>query len=495
MWLVLGDQLFSDFPSEIGPQTPVFMKEDLELCSRFAIHKIKIAFFLSAMRHHAEELRQIGLRVDYHKLEDSGDDIVFEKQLKNYILKNKIRKLFCYEISDRFFESRIKALCAELNVELKLFESPGFMVSRALFSEYLSSHKKPFMKTFYEAQRRRIGWLMDQNNKPLGGKFSFDADNRKPLPTGKIDIPELETFCADQIDKDVFHLVNTRFAHHIGSLDQYWIPTDRKRSKKWLKVFVQKRLHQFGEYEDAIHPSEAFLFHAAISPMVNAGLITPAEVVAEICNSGQKLNVPLNSIEGFVRQVMGWREFVFGIDQNFGQMQSEKNFWQHHRKLTPVWYTGQTGVPPLDDTIKKALKFAYTHHIERLMVVSSLMTLCEVCPKAAFAWFMEMYADSADWVMGPNVYGMGLFSDGGIFATKPYICGSNYYIKMGRYKKGDWCHGVDGLYWSFIDKHRSFYSKNPRTSVMIKTLDKMDKERKKLIFKSADELKNRITTT
>jgi deoxyribodipyrimidine photolyase-related protein len=182
-----------------------------------------------------------------------------------------------------------------------------------------------------------------------------------------------------------------------------------------------------------------------------------------------------------------------GIYQNFSEEQYEKNFWSHKRKLKKCWYDGTTGIEILDDAIKKADRLGYTHHIERLMILSNMMLLCEIEPKAVYDWFMEMHLDSSDWVMAPNVFGMGQFSDGGIFATKPYICGSNYYLKMSRYKKGDWCEIVDGLYWRFIDKHQYFYKKNPRMSVMVGTLDRMDPKRKKHIFKKADEFIEKVT--
>ena len=176
-------------------------------------------------------------------------------------------------------------------------------------------------------------------------------------------------------------------------------------------------------------------------------------------------NIPMNSLEGYVRQVIGWREFIRGIYHNFDEVQSKSNFWNHKRKLNENWYTGNTGIPPLDDAIKKANRFGYCHHIERLMIISNIMLLSQIHPQEVFKWFMEMFVDSSDWVMGPNVYGMAQFSDGGIFATKPYICGSNYLLKMSNYKKGDWCNEVDGLYWGFINNNRDFFAKNPRMSL------------------------------
>jgi deoxyribodipyrimidine photolyase-related protein len=493
-WLVLGDQLFEPSLRESQTCRLVFMKEDRELCTRFKIHKIKIAFFLSAMRHYANELKESGYQVVYQALGSKDFDRPYEEALQSFVTENKIQVLFCYEISDRFFEKRIDQLCKSLGVELKTLRSPQFLVPRENFKKYLGEVKRPFMKTFYERQRKNSGWLMDTSGKPKGGKYSFDEENRSPLPAKGVKLPVELSFKADSIDKEVLKLVEKNFSKHPGSLDHFWIPTDRSRAKELLNRFIADKLNSFGLYEDAIHPSEAFLFHSSLSPLINIGLLTPQEVIEKVVAAFEKKSAPLNSVEGFVRQIIGWREFIFGIDQNFGEEQSKANFWKHSRKLSSAWYTGETGIPPLDDSIRKVLKYSYTHHIERLMIISSLMTLAEIHPQEAYRWFMEMYADSADWVMGPNVYGMGLFSDGGIFATKPYICGSNYYVKMGRYKKGDWCDGVDGLYWSFIDRHRDFYAKNPRTNFALKTLDKMDLARKKKIFRAAESLKIKLTT-
>lgn len=201
----------------------------------------------------------------------------------------------------------------------------------------------------------------------------------------------------------------------------------------------------------------------------------------------------MNSLEGFIRQVIGWREFIRGIYQTYSEKQDATNFWGHQRKLKDCWYQGNTGIEPLDDVIHKTQKYAYAHHIERLMVVGSLMLLLQVHPHEAHHWFMEMFIDSSDWVMGPNVYGMALFSDGGIFATKPYFCGSNYYRKMGPYKGGDWQDGIDGLYWGFIDRNRPFFLKNPRMSMMVKTFDKMDPAKKKKILAAAEVLREQTT--
>ncbi len=207
----------------------------------------------------------------------------------------------------------------------------------------------------------------------------------------------------------------------------------------------------------------------------------------------KKNNIKLNSLEGYLRQIIGWREFMRGIYQKYSDDMENKNFFNQNRKMKDSWYCGTTGLPPLDHAIKNALKNGWSHHIERLMILSNIMNLCELKPKIVYKWFMEMFVDSSDWVMVPNVYGMGLFSDGGIFATKPYICGSSYFKKMMDFKKGDWCNTMDGLYWRFINRNRAFFIKNPRLSMMVRIFDKMKSERKKLILSAAEKFINRNT--
>tara|TARA_Y100001970_G_C14089168_1_gene779025 strand:- start:495 stop:1175 length:681 start_codon:yes stop_codon:yes gene_type:complete len=220
---------------------------------------------------------------------------------------------------------------------------------------------------------------------------------------------------------------------------------------------------------------------------MNIGLITPGEIINKVLKAHQKYNYPLNSLEGFIRQIIGWREFIRGIYHNYDKEENSSNFWGHKRKLKKCWYDGSTGILPVDDAIKKTLRLGYNHHIERLMVLSNFMLLCEIDPRDVYRWFMEMYVDSSEWVMGPNVYGMGQFSDGGIFATKPYISGSNYILKMSDYKKGEWCKFWDGLYWNFIYKKRNFYKKNARMGFMVSTLEKMDNSKRKNHFENAKE--------
>jgi deoxyribodipyrimidine photolyase-related protein len=249
----------------------------------------------------------------------------------------------------------------------------------------------------------------------------------------------------------------------------------------------------FGEYEDAIDPKEFSVFHSVLSPVSNLGLLTPDEVVKRTLTFAKENKTPMNSLEGFIRQVIGWREFVRGVYQNFSDKQDVSNFFKHEGKLSKVWYSAETGILPLDDSLGKTVKFGYAHHIERLMVIGCLMLLSQIHPREVHRWFMEMYVDSSDWVMGPNVYGMSQFSDGGIFATKPYICGSNYILKMSSYKKGPWCEVWDGLYWKFVSEKFQFLAKNPRLSMMVAMWGKKSKAQQKQLLQAADAFISRVT--
>jgi deoxyribodipyrimidine photolyase-related protein len=490
--LLLGNQLFDPKILEkhnVEKDSLVFMREDPELCTYYKFHKHKIIFFLSAMREYSKELQEASYKVHYEKLNENI--VSFEMALEAFIIKNKIQELTLFEIEDKFFETRVYNLLTKLKIKVRLLPSPMFITSRQRFSDYLKKSKKPFMKTFYEQQRKDFNILVDEDKKPVGGKWSFDDENRLSLAKD-INPPALPFVKPSKTITEVSDITNKYFSGHPGSSTTFALPTERAGARKWLDVFLKERLESFGPYEDAINPRSEFVFHSFLTPFLNCGLLTPREVVAATLSYAKSNDIPIASLEGFIRQIIGWREFVRGIYQNYSTTQDTANFWQHKGKLSDHWYKATTGIPPLDNAIQKTIAHSYCHHIERLMVIGNLMLLLEVEPREAHRWFMEMFIDSSDWVMGPNVYGMTLFSDGGIFATKPYICGSNYYRKMGGYKQEEWCDAIDGLYWVFIEKHKAFFLKNPRLSMMARTVEKMDAEKKQRIYRAADELKKKL---
>lgn len=484
--IILGNQLF---PVKYYKDSDhIFMSEDFDLCTHFKYHKHKLIFFLASMRNYRDELIAKEKEVHYFELKKG---LSFFKNLKEIIKKKKVKSISIFEIEDKFFEKEIMNFCEDHNLELDIKKSPMFLVSRETFKEYDESAKKPFMKSFYESLRKNTGILMNKDGSPEGGKYSFDTENRKKIPK-KFDVIQNKINLEhDKNTRDVIALIDKHFPDHPGDGEQFWMHTTRTGALSELSTFIKEKFELFGDYEDAIDHRDPFLYHSILSPYINIGFLTPEEVVKKAL----KANVSLNSKEGFVRQVIGWREFVRGIYQQYSEVQDKSNYFNHKRKLTKHWYEGSTGITPLDEVIKKVDKFGYCHHIERLMILSNIMLLCEIDPKEVHRWFMEMFVDSSDWVMGPNVYGMAQFSDGGIFATKPYISGSNYIIKMSHYsKKDDWCEVMDGLYWRFVDKHRDFFSSNYRMAMMVKLLEKMDKDKKKRIFKKAENFIKEFTS-
>ena len=482
LFLILGNQLFPHKHLTKYKDSTIFMCESFDLCTFQKHHKLKLILFLSSMRSYADELKKNKFKVNYIDLKKDFK-ISYEKKLENFIKKNKFEELISFEIEDKFFEKKISTLCKKNKIKLTFIQSPMFLNSRDEFKNYLSKTKKPFMANFYKIARAKIDILME-NNKPKGGKWSFDEDNRKKLPKD-IKIPEMITAKETKHTKVLKQQINTIFKNHPGEVDNFWLPTTYDDAVKWLDYFIIKKFNLFGDYEDAVDTNNNFLFHSVLSPMINLGLLTPELIIERVRKVENKIKI--NSYEGYIRQIIGWREFIRGIYQNYDQQLEENNFFQHKNSLTKKWYDGTTGLDPLDHSIKNAQKYGYTHHIERLMVLCNIMNLCEIKPNEVYNWFMEMFVDSSDWVMSPNVYGMGLFSDGGIFSTKPYICGSSYFMKMMNFKRGDWNDIMDGLYWRFINKNRKFFQSNPRLNMMVNIYDKMNTERKNHIIKKANQ--------
>lgn len=489
--LVLGNQLFPPRFLDDFDGAHVFMAEHRDLCADVRHHKQKLVLFFAAMRAHGEELNGRGFRVHYQRF-DPDDDKSYLDHLQRVVSKHDIDCIVHFEIEDRPFEKRFTDWARDNGLERRTLPSPMFLCGRERFADFAQGKKELRMADFYRGERKRLGMLLTRDGKPRGGKWSFDADNRNKLPED-VDPPTLPESDGGDTVAEVSAMVEEHFAGHPGSLDGFSWPTTRRSALYWLRDFLEQRLEQFGPYEDAISSRSDTVFHSVLSPAMNLGLITPEEVVRGALEYAEERDVPLQSIEGFVRQVIGWREFMRGIYRHYDEDIESKNFFGHERRLTDAWYEGCTGLPPLDDAIRLARERGWTHHIQRLMVIANLMTLCEIRPAEAYRWFMEMFVDSSDWVMAPNVYGMGLFSDGGVFATKPYICGSNYLRKMSDYGKGGWCDTVDGLYWRFIDNNRKFFASNARLKLMPNALDRMDSDRRKKIFAAAERFMDEFT--
>jgi deoxyribodipyrimidine photolyase-related protein len=295
------------------------------------------------------------------------------------------------------------------------------------------------------------------------------------------------------IYKEAKAYVEKEFENNVGEIHDHIVyPFDFKSAKKWFNDFLKNRFYDFGPYEDAVVKDERVLNHSLLSPLINSGLLNPKFIINESIRFYKKHNIPLNSCEGFIRQIIGWREFIRGVYEIKGSYERTHNFWNFSRKIPKSFYNGTTGIEPVDDSIKKVIKSAYSHHIERLMVIGNFMLLCEFDPDEVYRWFMELYIDAYDWVMVPNVYGMSQFADGGLMSTKPYISGSSYILKMSDYKKGEWCEVWDGLFWNFMNKQRDFFIKNPRMRMLISSFDKMDESKRNIHLKNAESFLKKL---
>lgn len=479
--LIAGNQLFPVERLTKHRRAVILMCESERLCSRLPFHQQKLAFVLSAMRRHAAVLADAGFDVRYHTLADGVD---FEDALPALAADVNAGRLVHFDSEDRGFTARIAGIARRLGLARETLDNPLFLLDGETVDEYFRDAKQPRMAAFYRAQRLRLKLLVE-DGRPLGGRWSFDAQNRHKLPAGQ-GIPELPAVRHDRHTREVMDIVAVRFPEHPGRAHDLWLPTDRNGALDWLDRFLEERLTGFGTFEDAISTRAPVLFHSALSPLLNVGLITPDEVVDSALAAGEAHAVPLNDLEGFLRQIIGWREFVRGAYRRHRHSMRRRNVWGGTRRLTDEWLNGETGLPPLDEAIRGALARGWNHHIERLMVIANLMNLAEIHPHDVYRFFMTHYLDAYDWVMVPNVYGMGLASDGGIFTTKPYVCGSNYLRRMSDHPGGEWTEVVDGLYWRFVAKHRRVLASNPRLAVMTRALDRLDRRRLARIFERAE---------
>ena len=480
--LILGNQLFPLEMQNIEDGETVFMCEDSGLCTYEKHHKSKIALFFNAMRSFRDSLEAANIDCIYYDFNNKFEDS-YIKKLSSEIKDNNFSCIRFFEIEDKPFENEIMQMISDLDIKCEVLNTPMFLDSRESFKDFVGDKKFLLQANYYKKARKEMDILIE-NEKPVGGKWSFDDENRKKLPKDYL-IPKLPVIKERDDSDEISNFINTEFNDHPGNINNIF-PYTTEQALDWLDTFFEERFKDFGPYEDAIFMGEHFQLHSALSSSMNLGIITPQQIITKAKDYAEANDIPLNSLEGFVRQIIGWREFIRGIYQNFSEKMINSNYWNHNRKLSEAWYTGDTGIEPLDDAIKGALEFGYTHHINRLMVLASIMNMSRIHPSEIYKWFMEMFVDSSEWVMVPNVYGMGTFADGGIFATKPYISGSSYILRMSNFKKGDWCEIVDGLYWKFIEDNKEFFAKNPRLSLMIRALEKLDQERKLRIFKAAE---------
>ena len=424
-------------------------------------------------------------------IESHEKDANIVELITNLKLKG-LKKINLVEFDDNWLKKRLVSISEGLT--LNFAETPQFLNSNDQNSVFFKKDKVKFFQTsFYKSQRKRMDILMI-NDKPSGGKWTYDDENRKKYPAKKtppdIKFPEISN---SSLYDDSVKYVNENFKDNIGKLNEnFRYPTDYNEAKVWFENFLNERFLEFGDYEDAIVKEFSILNHSLISPLLNSGLLTPKYVVERILTFAEQKNIPINSNEGIIRQIIGWREFIRGIYVAKGSYERTRNFWNFKKEMPESFYTGNTGIEPVDDCIKKVLDTGYLHHIERLMVIGNFMFLCEIKPDDVYSWFMELFIDSYDWVMVPNVYGMSQYADGGLMSTKPYISSSNYIMKMSNYKKADWQQIWDSLYWRFISNNADFFKSNPRLSMMVITLNRMNKEKLNNYHKIANDFLNNL---
>jgi deoxyribodipyrimidine photolyase-related protein len=471
--LVIADQLFQNHPA-FGSQTDFVMVESGFLTSHLRYHKFKLTYILTSMREYRDYLESKSQRVHYSKLDDQSD---FEQILKDLFAKNEYQELQICQIADKYFAKYLSELCAKLNIKLTILPSEMFLTPSETIKDFVDSKKgkRLQMSDFYIQQRRRLGIMVDSEANPEVGKWSFDEDNRKKLPK-TIQIPQRTVEFESKHYQEVADLIRLRFPNNPGQIpSKSWLPLTIAQANEYLEEFCDNFFLSFGDYEDALTTRSDLVFHSCLSTLLNNGLLTPDQVLARILNQD---NIPINSKEGFVRQIIGWREWVKGLyDHVYNEDYLEMNFFGAQNDLPDYFYNLPKNLPldnlPLELVLNKIDRLAYCHHIERLMVLANWMLLSEYSPAQCYKWFVEMFVDSSEWVMVANVMGMGLYADGGIFATKPYVAGGNYLKKMSDYPSGkgesDWEKLWTDKFWYFVLKHEKVFLSNPRMNMLIKT--------------------------
>jgi len=468
--VVFPNQLFAANPL-LSETKDILLVEHPRYFRAFQFHKKKLAFHRASMKAYAEELTKKGCQIRYVETAEFANAGGWAGLLG----ASSTEALYVVDPCDASLRRELDALAQELPCALHMLESPQFMSTAADCGACFKDRKHFSMVRFYTAQRKRLGILME-DGKPLGGKWSFDSQNRRPLPKDVVVPKQPRTRVSEHV-REAARYVEARFPGNPGSVEGFFYPVTIREARRWLKRFLERRLTQFGPYEDAISTNFPFLFHSLLSPLLNAGLLTPADVVVQTLKFTENHEVPLNSLEGFLRQIIGWREFVRAVYLLAGPAMRVSNFWQCENVLPRSFYTAGTAMEPVDAVIRRVLDNAFAHHIERLMVLGNFMLLCEIHPDEVYRWFMELFIDAYDWVMVPNVYGMSQYADGGLITTKPYVSSSNYVRRMSDFPAGAWCDVWDTLFWRFIHKYQNVLRANPRMRVMTKQMERMDREK------------------
>lgn len=474
--LVFPHQLFHPHPA-LAKDRIVYLAEDPLYFGNdshypIAFHKQKLVLHRASMQAYDEELNQLGYEVEF----------IPHTSAFQHAIPEQITEIHLAEPHDFILEKRLRRHAGSRDIRLHFHPTPAFLSPAEFLTEHIDRRKKPFMAAFYQAQRKRMGILTDADGNPTGGQWSFDQENRKKLPKNHVPPVPPHTIPNRYVTEAIAY-VETHFPENPGCAESFRYPVTRADALTWLKTFITDRLENFGPYEDAISTEHAFIYHSVLTPSLNIGLLTPRQLV----DAALRAKAPLASLEGFIRQVIGWREFMHGIYRHRGTQIRNLNFFHHTRPIPKAFYDATTGIPPIDRIVRQLNQEAYCHHIERLMILGNFMLLCRFDPNEVHRWFSELFIDAYDWVMVPNIYGMSQFADGGTFTTKPYVSGSNYVLNMSDEKKGPWTEIWDALFWTFIADHQELFMKNPRSSMMAKNWQKFSEQKQQEMYRIAGE--------
>ena len=476
--LIFPHQLFTAHLEADSGTTMLLIEDDL-FFRQYRFHTHKLVLHRASMHVFAKLLEKKGFTVQ--TIETNADQTSEDALLQALAHSTKVEYV---DVVDDWLEKKLQAVSSRLGLHFERLESPGFLTSRQQIEAYFAKHPKR-MQSFYMWQRRRLDVLMD-GDEPVGGQWSFDAENRKRLPKD-VAIPPSFSFNQPVEVGEAIEWVQAAFPNNPGDLSLFSYPVTHEAAVRQLDAFLTHRFAQFGPYEDAIAQNESWLFHSVLSAPLNCGLLTPEQVLKATLAHLKKHEVPFASAEGFIRQLIGWREYMRATYVQFGSEMRTKNHLQLNRALPREWWTGETGLDPVDTTIRRVLDTAYAHHIERLMVLGNAMLLLRIHPDHVYEWFMELFIDAYDWVMVPNVYAMSQFAASELITTKPYVSGSNYILKMSDYKKGEWSEVWDALYWQFVADYRELFARNPRSNMMVSLYDRMDSVKKERLSALAAE--------
>lgn len=470
-------------------EEPLFFGTDKQY--PLPIHKQKLVLHRASMRRYVEEvLWPSDLNVEYIELKD----VEFTVDVLVRAQKAGAEQVFVFDPADVRLEERLKQALddvVEAPFELRILPTPGFMLKQTEVRDYLTEKPAHTFADFYQWQRERFNILIDKKYKPVGGKWSYETQEHKPLPADQ-GTPGFNGFGDSQYVAEAIKWVDKHFIGNPGKLENFFWPTSHGEAEAWLQEFFKERLEDFAQYGDTVESSELFLYHSGISAPLNIGLLTPQQVVQAALAYHAKKPVNLPSLESFLRYVIGYREYVRGAYVT-GRASEHTTSPRQSRNLSSQWWDGTTGIPPLDDAIHKVVKSGYAHQAERRMIIGNLMLLCEIEPTEIYRWFATMCIDAYDWSLVPTVYGMTQLSDQRDMDDKPSIAASSYILGTSHYKKDIWCDVWDGLYWGYIERYKDVLLQNPRTSIAVKGLHKLSADHKRIIGYRADDFLASIT--